>query len=164
MPTRAEIRGLNAARQSLENVAEALQGDEFMGAMHEAVNILTADAKRFSPVDTGRLRSSIAGSVSKVGFPMKRIQGIVGTNIEYARYMEDGTGVFAGNAPVNMPPVEALQGWARRHGANAYQVALAIKLRGGLKGHFYMAKSLKKNESRVVNLLGDKVKTIIQRS
>lgn len=164
MPARLEVRGINEARQSLENVAEGLHGREMMEGMYQAVNILTADAKRFSPVDTGRLRSSIAGSVSKVGFPMKRIQGVVGTNIEYANYMESGTGIFAGHAPVRMPPIAALEGWARRHGVNAAVVARSIYLKGGLEARKYFLRSLQKNEARVIQILGDRVRIIIERS
>lgn len=164
MPVKLDVHGLNGARQSLENTAEALHGREMMEGMYQAVNILTADAKKFSPVDTGRLKNSIAGSVSMVGFPTKRVQGIVGTNIEYAPYMEYGTGIFAGNAPVKMPPLAALEGWARRHKANAFQVARAIQLRGGLEARKFFLRSLEKNEARVIEILGNRVKIIIERS
>lgn len=164
MATRAEVRGLNEARQSLENIAEGLTGREMVQAMYQALNILGADAKRFSPVDTGRLRSSITGTVSKAGFPNPRLQGIVGTNVEYARFMEEGTGIFAGNSPVRMPPIEALEGWARRHKVNAWSVAYAIYRRGGLRARRMFAKSLERNQERVVQILGDKVRVIIQRS
>lgn len=164
MATRAEIHGLKEAKDSLENIAEGLTGREMVDAMYQALNILGADAKRFSPVDTGRLRSSITGTVSKAGFPVKRLQGIVGTNIEYAPYMEFGTGIFAGNSRVKMPPIEALEGWARRHGANAWSVAYAIYLRGGLRARRMFAKSLEKNEARVIEIIGGRVRLIIQRS
>lgn len=164
MASRTEVRGLNEARQSMENIAEGLTGREMVQGMYQALNILGADAKRFSPVDTGRLRSSITGTVSSAGFPVKRLQGIVGTNIEYAPYMEFGTGIFAGNARVKMPPIEALEGWARRHKVNAWSVAYAIYLRGGLRARRMFAKSLEKNEARVIEIIGGRVRMIIQRS
>jgi HK97 gp10 family phage protein len=164
MVARLEVKGIDEARQSMENIAEALAGREMMQAMGEANNLLIGDAKRFAPVDTGRLRSSITGQVSQVGFPMPRVQGIVGTNVEYSAYMEFGTGIFAGNAPVRMPPARALEGWARRHGLNAAVVARAIYLRGGLKARHYFLRSLQKNEARVIELIGNKVKLIIERS
>lgn len=164
MPSRTEVRGLNEARQSMENIAEGLTGREMVQGMYQALNILGADAKRFSPVDTGRLRASITGTVSSAGFPVKRLQGIVGTNIEYAPYMEFGTGIFAGNARVKMPPIEALEGWARRHKVNAWSVAYAIYLRGGLRARRMFAKSLERNEARVIDIIGGRVRMIIQRS
>lgn len=164
MPARLSVKGANEARQSLENVAKELHGPQMVQGMQQAVHILMADAKKFSPVDTGRLRSSIAGTVSQVGFPQKRIQGIVGTNIEYAPYMEYGTGIFAGNGRVKMPPIEALQGWARRHNTSAYMIARTIYLRGGLRARRFFQRSVERNEARVVQILGDRVRIIIERS
>lgn len=45
-------------------------------------------AKRLCPVDTGRLRSSITHSVERDG---RGLVGFVGTNVEYAIYVEFGT-------------------------------------------------------------------------
>jgi len=45
-------------------------------------------AKRFCPVDTGRLRSSIT---SALGEEDDKIVGVVGTNVEYAPHIEFGT-------------------------------------------------------------------------
>lgn len=164
MPVRAEVRGINETRQTFENVAEAIQGREMVQTMYTALNILGNDAKRFAPVDTGRLRSSIKGDVSQISFPMKGVSGVVGSSIEYAGFQEEGTGTPAGNAPVKMPPIEALQGWARRHGVNARVVALAIFKRGGLEPRRYFARSLEKNERRIIQLFDGKVRMIIQRS
>jgi HK97 gp10 family phage protein len=57
---------------------------------------IESQAKSFCPVDTGLLKGSIdyalkdrnSGTVSK---PTDRWTGHVGTNVEYARYVEDGT-------------------------------------------------------------------------
>lgn len=45
-------------------------------------------AKRLAPVDTGRLRSSIAWEIGQEG---TFIVGRVGTNVHYAPYLELGT-------------------------------------------------------------------------
>jgi HK97 gp10 family phage protein len=45
-------------------------------------------AKQLCPVDTGRLRSSISTAIIVDG---RSISGIVGTNVEYAPYVEFGT-------------------------------------------------------------------------
>lgn len=163
MPAKVEVLGLAQTKRNMEDLAEALHGREMVEGMYEAVNVVLADVKRFSPVDTGRLKNSISGDVSKVGFPSRRLQGVVGTNIEYAPYMEEGTGTPAGHRPVNMPPIAALEGWARRHGANAYRVARAIYLRGGLEPRRMFLRSLQKNERRVVEILDNKVRILIQR-
>ena len=53
-----------------------------------------ADAKKKCPVSPngGRLRSSITSEVKKKGF---KLEGRVGTNVEYASYVEYGTGIYA---------------------------------------------------------------------
>jgi len=45
-------------------------------------------AKQLCPVDTGRLRSSISWRLERVG---GTVVGVVGTNVEYAPYVEFGT-------------------------------------------------------------------------
>lgn len=46
------------------------------------------DAKRRCPVNTGRLRSSIQTSLSQRGYVLI---ATVGSNVVYARYLENGT-------------------------------------------------------------------------
>ena len=58
-------------------------------AMKEAVLIVEADAKRNAPVDTGRLRGSITNEVRKIAGAV--LEGRVGTNVNYAKYVELGT-------------------------------------------------------------------------
>lgn len=47
-------------------------------------------AKDLTPVDTGNLRNSITHQVSE-----DRLEVYIGTNVEYAPYVELGTGVYA---------------------------------------------------------------------
>lgn len=49
---------------------------------------IEAEAKRLAPVDTGRLRSSITTELDETG---SGIKVRVGTNVEYAPYIEFGT-------------------------------------------------------------------------
>lgn len=101
---------------------------------------ITANAKDRCPVDLGRLRASIAMNPSYGGLEVE-----VGTNVEYAPYVEFGTrgGVkvpaelaqFAeqykrGNG---MPPEGVLIGWMQRHGIPAsaeYVIRRAIQKKG----------------------------------
>ena len=50
------------------------------------------EAKRRVPVDTGLLRNSITHEVYERG---DEIVGVIGTNFDYAPYVEYGTGLFA---------------------------------------------------------------------
>lgn len=60
------------------------------GAIKEAVKLsalsIEATAKQLCPVDTGRLRSSIHHEITAFGF-----NATVGTNVEYAPFIEFGT-------------------------------------------------------------------------
>ncbi len=60
--------------------------------MEKAVLLVELDAKRMAPVDTGRLQQSITHEIEK---KPKEIIGRVGTNVEYAVYVEYGTSVMS---------------------------------------------------------------------
>lgn len=61
-------------------------------AMGKACALVERSAKQKAPKDTGALRRSIT---SKVEADSKEITGIVYTPLEYAPYVEFGTGLFA---------------------------------------------------------------------
>lgn len=107
---------------------------EIKRAMNRSVQRVLADVKRETPVDTGRLRSSITGRTEGSG---AEIRGIVGTNVKYAAYVEFGT-------RPHWPPIKALEVWARRHGTTAYQVALGIA-RHGTRAREMFRKGLESN-------------------
>lgn len=75
-------------------------------------------AKRLSPVDTGRLRSSIAEELGRDG------QGLVeriGTNVEYAPHVEFGTRRMRAQ-PFLRPALDAANTvWKNQYGAGANQ-------------------------------------------
>lgn len=62
-------------------------------------------AKRLCPVDTGRLRSSIT---NELGTDAQGLLAAVGTNVEYAPYVELGTSRMAAQ-PFLLPALEAAQ-------------------------------------------------------
>ena len=75
--------------QKLQNVKNAIN--------ESALNIQTDAKRRTSPnVDTGRLRASIAiEPASADGLNLR-----VGTNVEYAPYLEWGTGIYASHPDI----------------------------------------------------------------
>ena len=116
-------------RLDSQRVKSALR-DGMDKAMRDAAN----QAKLQTPVDTGLLRASISSEAREDGGD---VIGVVGTNKEYAKPVEYGTGVFS-EAPDSkkspfFPPPGALEGWAKRHGLNAHAVAWAIFKRGGTR-------------------------------
>lgn len=161
---RTEIEGAKETRDSLNKTAQKLMPDVFR-AMRKATLFVERDAKRNSPVDTGRLRGSITSDVTiSRGLFGSGVTGIVGSNVKYAPFQENGTGIFAGRSRY-FPPPRALERWALRHGfASGYVVALAIFKRGGTKGKRYLAKALEKNKRRINELIGKSVATTIKRN
>lgn len=84
-----ELRGLDNVLDSLENVADTSGIERAMG---KACALVERSAIQKAPKDTGALRRSIT---SKVETENGNIQGIVYTPLEYAPYIEYGTGLFA---------------------------------------------------------------------
>lgn len=80
----AEIINLDKLNYKLENLANL----NVSKALNRACLVVENEAKRLCPVDTGDLRNSINHEVHND-------VGIVGTNKEYAPYVEFGTGIFA---------------------------------------------------------------------
>lgn len=71
-------------------LAKLLSGPESAVAKQLAKMCVQIDrrAKQLCPVDTGRLRSSISWAIVPDG---RSIAGVVGTDVEYAPYVEFGT-------------------------------------------------------------------------
>lgn len=150
--TQIEVRGLEEAQAKAEQVALDLRGPPFVQAMRDATLIVSATAKRtgYAPVDTGRLRASITPEVRQHG---PTVQGVVGSNVVYAPYMELGT-------RPHFPPLQALEPWARRHGMKAWHVALSIA-RKGTKARRYLRRALEDNAAKIFNKIGRAVNKIV---
>lgn len=160
MPVDMEVKGLLQAKRNLEKVAEGLRGKDLTQAFRESAVLVLNDAKRKAPVDTGRLRNSLAAEVRVRG---RVITGVVGTNVKYAPYMEMGTGKYAGRKR-HFPPPKALDVWARRHGfSSGYVVARAIFMQGGLKPRRFLQEAFDENKYRIQQKIGAEVKKIVKR-
>lgn len=78
--------------------------DAIAGALEEIGIVAEGDAKRRCPVDTGRLRNSITHALDGAGKCV-----MVGTNVEYAVYVHEGTSRHAGT-PFLRDAVQSNQG------------------------------------------------------
>jgi HK97 gp10 family phage protein len=119
--------------------------------MRTATMIIQRDAKIGAPVDTGRLRASITPSVADLG---DVVQGVVGSNVTYAPYMELGT-------RPHWPPISALEVWARRHGTEPYLVARAIARRGTAARKF-LQNAMTNNKERIFRILSGTIKRTVE--
>lgn len=67
---------------------DKLSGASLEQALEKSCLIVESDAKEECPVDDGQLRQSITHEVYDY-------EGAVGTNVEYAPYVHQGTGIYA---------------------------------------------------------------------
>ena len=80
----AQIENLDRLLKKLEKL-DNIDLDE---VLNKACILVENDAKKKCPVDKGQLRNSITHEV-------EGIEAVVGTNTEYAPYVEIGTGIFS---------------------------------------------------------------------
>ena len=73
-------------------IADCIDEDKIRQAVGKGCAIIERDAKTLAPKDTGALRRSIT---SEITFDSNEISGVVFTPLEYAPYVEFGTGLFA---------------------------------------------------------------------
>lgn len=83
------FEGMDEVLESLESLAQL---DGFKRALGRACALVERDAKTKAPKGTGELRRSITSKVEMRG---DELVGVVYTPLEYAPYVEYGTGLFA---------------------------------------------------------------------
>lgn len=84
-----KFEGMNGVLKALTDL-EQLDGLE--AALGKACALVEGEAKKKAPKDTGELRRSITSKVENRG---GELVGVVYTPLEYAPYVEYGTGLFA---------------------------------------------------------------------
>jgi HK97 gp10 family phage protein len=80
------VKGIDKLTRRFNKLANM----ELKSEMNKAVELVHGQAENLAPVDTGNLAGSIKMSVKTLP---KELQGRVYTNLEYAAYVEFGTGV-----------------------------------------------------------------------
>jgi HK97 gp10 family phage protein len=84
----------------------AMIGDQLMDVIMTGVKkagiLVQGRAKKKVPVDTGLLKNSISERTERVD--ENTVLGEVGTNVEYAHYIEFGTGKYASNGKGRKTP------------------------------------------------------------
>lgn len=106
--------------------------------LETAALLVEKSAKQKAPKDTGALRRSITSRV-------EGLEGIIYTPLEYAPYIEYGTGLFAeGNGRKDVP-------WNYQDDKGNWHST------SGLKPHPYMRPSLDENRQKIVDILKEGV-------
>lgn len=134
-----KFNGVDNLLQKLEKVG----GPDLEAAMEKACLIVEAAAKQNAPKDTGALRNSIE---SRIETKEGEIQGIVFTPLEYAPYVEYGTGLFAENGGRKNVP------WVYQNDKGEW---CSTK---GQQPHPYMRPALNSNREKIKEILGESIK------
>lgn len=94
-----KIQGVEEIMEQIDDLTKMRNAERAMG---KACALLERKAKEECPTDTGALRRSITSKVDKSN---GKIEGIVFTPLEYAPYIEYGTGLYAedGNGRKDVP-------------------------------------------------------------
>jgi HK97 gp10 family phage protein len=156
----AKVEGLKEFYAKLDQIGRDVAGSPMGAAMGRATLLVTRSARLNAPVDRGPLRASI---VPQVVIRDKIVSGAVGSNREYAPYMELGTRPF-------WPPWKPIYEWALRKmrgdkeaaGALAQGARLAIAARG-IQAKKFLQRALVDNAERIYRIIGDTVGRIVRK-
>ena len=118
---------------------DTLQKEDYLDTLEKACFLVENSAKIKAPVDTGQLRASITHEIDG-------LTGIIGTNVEYAPYVEYGTGIWAVDGNGRKTP------WTYQR-ADGKWVTTA-----GNKPQPFLTPSLLDNEKEIVELFQDAIK------
>ena len=97
----------------LDNISSNVLPDAIRRALEQSCLIVEGDAKTKCPVDSGQLRQSINHKVEDNA-------GWVSTNVEYAPYVEIGTGIYSSEGGGRQTPwvyKDAKGEWHRTSGS-----------------------------------------------
>ena len=153
---RVTVKGVDRLKQRFNKIANM----ELRDTMNKVVVLVHGQATMLAPVDNGLLRESIHTQVNNTGAEM---QGRVYTNVEYAAYVEFGTGIKGnGTYPYK---VEGLsleyrdKGWAYFDEDKGEWIYTK-----GQEAQPYMYPALKNHEKTIKKMFRDGVKTKLKQN
>ena len=125
-----EFEGLEEVLNSIDSLAD-LEG--LQSALGKACAVVEASAKQKAPKDTGALARSITSKIEDT-------EGIIFTPLEYAPYVEYGTGLFAEEGGRNTP-------WIYKDDKGEWHRT------SGQKPQPFMRPALEENREKIINIL-----------
>ena len=120
----------------VDRLAKKLKPADLKEALNESCLLVENTAKENCPVDSGQLRNSITSNVSGE-------TGEVGTNVEYAPYVEYGTGVYNSGR---------LTPWSYQDASGEWHTTT------GQKPQPFLVPALDSNRDKILNIFKEKVK------
>lgn len=125
-----EFEGLEEVLNSIDSLANL---EELQSALGKACAVVEASAKQKAPKDTGALARSITSKIEDT-------EGIIFTPLEYAPYVEYGTGLFAEEGGRSTP-------WVYKDDKGEWHRT------SGQKPHPFMRPALEENREKIINIL-----------
>ena len=135
-----EIEGLEGLEDIIKDMVDT---DKMVAAMGKACALVEKEAKSNAPKDTGALRRSISSKVEVEG---KEVIGTVFTPLEYAPYVEYGTGLFAESGGRKDVPWNYQDDKGEWHSTS------------GQKPQPFMRPTIEDNRNKIIEILGEGIK------
>lgn len=134
MSTEIKVEGLDEVLERLDKLADP---NKLEAALAKACALVERSAKQKAPKGDGHLRRSITSKVD-----MAEQQGTVFTPLEYAPYVEYGTGLFAedGNGRQDVP-------WHYQDEKGEWHTT------SGMKPQPYMRPALDENRADIIRII-----------
>lgn len=151
------IEGLGTLSQQIEGARRSIDERTARG-INIALGVVEASAKANAPVDTGHLRESI--HIRQAKQTAKEITGEVYAGAEYAGYVEYGVGVKAsGTYPYKTEGTLSYS--PKEKWVYTPDKGNSFKTGHSRPAHPFLGKGLNDNRDRIVNIVGDSVRTSI---
>lgn len=125
-----KFEGIEEVLDSIDSLAD-LEG--LQSALGKACAVVEASAKQKAPKDTGALARSITSKIEDT-------EGIIFTPLEYAPYVEYGTGLFAEEGGRSTP-------WIYKDDKGEWHKT------SGQKPQPFMRPALEENREKIINIL-----------
>lgn len=125
-----KFEGIEEVLNSIDSLANL---EELQSALGKACAVVEASAKQKAPKDTGALARSITSKIEDT-------EGIIFTPLEYAPYVEYGTGLFAEEGGRNTP-------WIYEDDKGEWHRT------SGQKPQSFMRPALEENREKIINIL-----------
>lgn len=125
-----KFEGIEEVLDSIDSLAD-LEG--LQSALGKACAVVEASAKQKAPKDTGALARSITSKIEDT-------EGIIFTPLEYAPYVEYGTGLFAEEGGRSTP-------WVYKDDKGEWHKT------SGQKPQPFMRPALNENREKIINIL-----------
>lgn len=134
------INGLSSLIKKLNKLSNTSVKD----SLEKSCLLVETDAKKLCPVDDGQLRQSITSEL------INNNNGAVGTNVEYAPYVHQGTGIYAVNGDGRKDR------WSYQDAEGKWHSTI------GQKPQPFLERALDNNRDKINKIFEDEIKRVLK--